>query len=260
MCKNQFYSRETVIKKLIIVSIFLYSFLYAKESNVELAKNDHIEVIQPEEMITYIENYQQVKPLFIFLSSEDGGCSHCDNFNQTIYEIANHRADNMNFVYVQFKKYTDIKKYPKIIKKYYILGMPTSFIIYENKVLDRTFGNTPKKRIETTIEGALQKTNGGVEAIIKEKMKQYLDAKSYKAMYVAVDSPKRYVYSISFGKQSLLDAVFVASKKCIKERMRKSLVDRCKLYMLEDEVVYEKDEKQIREIIKSLSPIKEIAR
>ena len=246
------------MKKLIFAIIIYGTTLFAEDINK--FENSYITITSPKEMINFIKNNQQQQPLFIFLSSEDGECKHCEHFNKTIDKVADKRAGDIDFVYVSFPRYKDINNYPEIIKKFHILGMPTSLIVYKDKVLDTTFGNTKQKRIETTIDAALQKINGGVESIIDKNIQYYLDANSYKAIYVAIDNPNSYVYSTSIGQTSPLDALFKASKKCIKERMRKSLVDRCKLYMLEDEVVYEKDEKQIREIIKSLSPTEEITR
>ena len=127
----------------------------------------------------------------MFLSSEDGACEHCDGLNKRIYDIATHRAEEIDFVYVRFEKYSDINNYPKIIKQYAVLVMPTSFIVYHNKILNRTMGKIKRSRINKTIDAALQKVAKNIGNVLHDVMEKYRDMKSFKALYVEVDALDR---------------------------------------------------------------------
>ncbi len=145
------------MKNFLIAIIIYSSGLFANSVKESLFDYHNITTISPKELMHFINTNQGQKPLFIFLSAENGGCKPCDHFNQTIAKVADKRAGDMEFVYVAFPHYQDVNNYPEIIEKFHILGMPTSLIIYKNKVLDSTFGNTKQQRIETTIDTALQK-------------------------------------------------------------------------------------------------------
>jgi len=244
---------EKYLQRYIIVCTLVYGILYAQSDEVSLVENSYIEVIEPEEMINFIQNNQSEKPFYMFLSSEDGACKHCDGLNKRIYDIATDRADEIDFVYVRFEKYSDINNYPKITNQYAILGMPTSFIVYNNKILNRTMGNTKKSRINKTIDSALQKVAKNVGNIIHDIMEKYRDMKSFKALYVAVDAPDRYAYGISSNGKFVMDPVTEAFKKCDIDRKTKEIVDRCKIYMMEDIEVYDMNESEMVKVMKVLS-------
>jgi len=241
------------MRKILFFSLLLHSLLYANETQISLLESDNIEVIEPEEMIDFIQNNQSEKPFYMFLSSEDGACEHCDGLNKCIYDIATERADEIDFVYVRFEKYSDINNYPKITNQYAILGMPTSFIVYNNKILNRTMGNTKKSRINKTIDAALQKVSKNIGNVIHDVMEKYRDMKSFKALYVAVDAPDRYAYGISSNGKFVMDPVTEAFKKCDIDRKTKEIVDRCKIYMMEDIEVYDMNESEMVKVMKVLS-------
>ena len=223
--------------------------------------------IPPEQIIEFIQKNKNEKPVFIFFSSQDRGCGPCQSANKTLIEIAKQNHDKIDFVAVDFYPWTQINDYKEIISRTGLGGVPHSLIIYKQKIISRISGKQNPALFQRNIKEVLADTEndnylerfgnhtqkGSIYFMSasdsgKKYFNKYLKKVAYKAMAIALNDKGNWNADFQSGFLSQKTINAYALKKCEKNKIKRNIKKRCKLYMVGDHYVYGKTSAQIDEI------------
>lgn len=99
-----------------------------------LASADSIKDLKVKDIDAYIKSHSFDKPLIIHFSSNDKSCGPCLIDNGGLAEASYVLDKIYNIAEVNFQPWGSVSKHKDLSKKYMIIGLPTSVIIYKGKL------------------------------------------------------------------------------------------------------------------------------
>ncbi len=81
------------------------------------------------------KTHSQKKPLILYFSSTDNNCGPCLINNGGMNEAADAIRKHYNIVATYFQPWESVGKHKALTKKYNIIGLPTTLVIYKNKII-----------------------------------------------------------------------------------------------------------------------------
>ena len=147
--------------RFILLVFIVISSLFA---DTQLKQPTHIQEVEPQDIIEFINDYKEEKPVFIYFSSKGGECEHCTSFNQTIYKKTFNLEKKVDIVSVDFFPWSEIEEFPELMMQYNLLGLPSYMIVYEGKVLVHESGDKNVSTLNNFIDKQIKKLKNRKES------------------------------------------------------------------------------------------------
>jgi len=229
------------------------------------AKRQDISIltIKPTQLITYLENYNGNKPLYIYFSSykKEDIVKNIDKIEQLSKEY----TDEFDFLSVNFNPYKNTD-YPELYKKFYLKNLPLSVIVYKNKIILRikesqSVKTYEKEMIQVYVDNILKEMEYinfikyfkesivdessfiNTEENIRLNIYDYLKAKGTYSAYAVASSMKKDTWASgrSLSATSQDEANTNAMQDCKKERKKFNISNQCKLFMIGNKYVFDEN-------------------